>query len=391
MNDIVDITAGAGLAIAQAAIATLATMLTIGVAFLSKPSRATLLWSFAFALAMVSTFGVVAGEVTGSETIRRIFLGLLMGAPALLWSGFRALWGLRSLPWIGPALGVISAALLVASGDTTWFSPAYRAVFFAASVFAGLFFWDWVRVPARRDRVTLPFAVMSLAFFAVGTANAVAGFLFPPTTGDDLALVRLVTSIGMLAYTACALVAVVGISTRDTPFARPSAVPAEWQRFELTATDRLARARASAEPWSIVYLRLDNATELRQMGGPAVLAALSRRFLDAVRAVFPAEADVGSPTPGTAVVLVPRSDAVVRDHLRTALERISGLEVDMKLAIRPSASAGWAPVSVVGYDLDALLYMAREAATLASENGGDRWERVGVTVTDRLLNPLQRS
>nr|BFF09011.1 hypothetical protein GCM10025699_03140 [Microbacterium flavescens] len=299
--------------------------------------------------------------------------------------------GVRAFPWIGAVIGAASAVLLVAAGETIWFSPAYRAVFFAASVCAGLFFFDWVRVSARRDRITLPFAIMSLAFFAVGTANAVAGFLFPPTTGDDLALVRLVTSIGMLAYTACALVAVVGISTRDTPLARGSEAPAGWQRFELTATERLTRARASAEPWSLVYLRLDDATEIRQMGGSAALGKLSQRFLDTVREVFPAEADVGTPSPGTAVVLVPRSDAAVRDHLRAVLERISNLEVDMSLPIRPSASAGWAPVSVVGYDLDALLYMAREAATLASENGGDRWERVGVTVTDRLLNPLQRS
>ena len=391
MTDIVDLTAGAGLGIAQAAIATLATMLTIGVAFLSKPSRATLYWSFAFALAMVATFGVVAGGVTESETVRRVFLGLLMGAPGLLWSGFRALWGVRALPLVGPAIGLASAALLVAAGETIWFSPAYRAAFFAASVCAGLFFFDWMRVPARRDRVTLPFAIMSLAFFIVGAANAVAGFLFPPTTGDDLALVRLITSIGMLAYTACALVAVVGIATRDTALARTSAVPPGWQRFEITAAERLARAKESAEPWSIVYLQLDDAAEIRQVGGSAAFAALSQRFLGAVRSVFPAEADVGSPAPGTAVVLVPRNDAAVRDHLRTALERISNLDVDGKLPIRPSASAGWAPVSVVGYELDALLYMGREAAALASENGGDRWERVGVTVTDRLLNPLQRS
>lgn len=388
MND-VDIAVGLG--IAQAAIATLATMLTIGIAFLAKPSRATLFWSFAFALAMVSTFGVAAGAAAEAETVRRIFLGILMGAPALLWSGFRAFWGVRALPWVGPLVGAASAALLVAAGDTIWFSPAYRVVFFAASVCAGLFFVDWVRVPARRDRVALPFAIMSLAFFAAGAANGIAGFVFPATTGDDLALVRLVTSIGMLAYTACALVAVIGISTRDTAFARSSEAPAGWQRFQLTAVERLARAQQSGDPWSVVYLQLDDAAEIRQMGGAAVLGELSRRFLDTVRSVFPAESDVGSPAPGTAVVLLPRNDAAVRDHLRTVLERISNLDVDVSLPIRPSASAGWAPVSVVGYDLDALLYMGREAATLASENGGDRWERVGVTVTDRLLNPLQRS
>jgi hypothetical protein len=45
---------------------------------------------------------------------------------------------------------------------------------------------------------------------------------------------------------------------------------------------------------------------------------------------------------------------------------------------------------VLGYDLDALIYTGREAATLASEKGGDRWERVGATVVERLLSQSAR-
>ena len=105
-----------------------------------------------------------------------------------------------------------------------------------------------------------------------------------------------------------------------------------------------------------------------------------------MRAVFPAESDVGSPSAGAVVVLVPRGDSAVRDLLRIILERVTLLDVHGAIPIRPTASAGWAPVSVLGYDLDTLVYTSREAARVASGKGGDRWERVGATIVKRLIS-----
>jgi hypothetical protein len=390
MNDLADL-AGVNLGIAQAAITTLGTMLTIGVAFLSKPSAATLYWSFAFALAMVATFGVVAGELNDAEALRRASLGLLLGAPALLWSGFRALWGLRAFPWIGPALGIAAGGVLMATADIAVFTVAYRTAFFAASVFAGLFFIDWVRVSARRqDRVVLPLAIVSAAFFVTGLASFAAGLVYPPSGGDDFVLLRLVSSVGMLVYVGCALVAVMGVATRDTPLARTPAAPSDWNRFETTAIDRLLRAQRTSESWSVVYLQLDDAADIRQTAGSAAFTAISERLQQEARAVFPAEADIGTPAPGATVLLVPRPDAVVRDCLRGVLERVPLLDVDGRLAIRPTASAGWAPASVLGYDLDALVYTAREAAGLAAQKGGDRWEKVSAALVEGLLSRTER-
>ncbi len=390
MSDLLDL-AGVNLGIAQAAITTLGTMLTIGVAFLSKPSAATLYWSFAFTLAMISTFGVVAGELNDAEALRRASLGLLLGAPALLWSGFRALWGLRAYPWIGPALAIAAGAVLAMAGDIATFTVAYRAAFFAASVFAGLLFVDWARVPSRRqDKVVLPLAIVSAAFFVTGLASLLAGFLYPPSGGDDFALLRMISSIGMLVYVGCALVAVMGVATRDTPLARTPAAPSDWQRFESTAMDRLLRAQRTSESWSVVYLQLDDAADIRQTAGTATFTAISDRLAQEARAVFPAEADIGTPAPGATVLLVPRPDAVVRDCLRGVLERVPQLDLDGRLAIRPTASAGWAPASVLGYDLDALVYTAREAAGLAAQKGGDRWEKVSAALVEGLLIRTER-
>lgn len=390
MSDIIDL-AGLNIGLAQAALTTLATMLTIGVAFLSKPSLATLYWSFAFTLSMIATFGVVAGGLNDLESLRRGSLGLLLGAPGLLWSGFRAHWGLRPHAWAGPALGVIAGAALMTAADMAAFTVAYRAAFFAASVFAALFFFDWVRVPTRRhDKIVLPLAIISAVYFITALASLVAGFVYPPSGGDDFMLLRVFSSVGMLLYVGCALVAIMGVSTRDTPLARTPASPSDWQRFESTAADRLMRAQRTSEPWSVVYLQLDDAADIRQTAGSATFAAISARLEQEARAVFPAEADVGNPGPGATVLLVPRADAAVRDYLRAVLQRVPRLDVDGRLAIRPTASAGWAPASVLGYDLDALVYTAREAAGLAAEKGGDRWERVSASLVEGLFNRAER-
>lgn len=374
------------LGIAQAVITTLATALTIGIAFLAKPGPATLYWSCAFTLAMLATYGVVAAGISDMEVVRRASLGALMGAPALLWSGFRAWWGQRPHVWAGVLLAVGAAVLLATAGDIRWFTVAYRIVFFAASISAGLFVADWARVASRRhDKLVLPFAILSIAFVVTGTATLVAGLVFPPSGGDDFALVRLISSVGMLVYVACAVVAVVGTSAREYGLGRTAAVSSAWQHFERTAGERLLRAARTSEPWSVVYLHLDDALDIRQTAGAAAFANLSERLEQEVRAVFPAESDVGSPTAGSVVVLVPRQDAAVRELLRTILERVTLLDVHGALPIRPTASAGWAPASVLGYDLDALVYTGREAARLASEKGGDRWERVGATVVERLI------
>ncbi|WP_106816581.1 nucleotidyl cyclase domain-containing protein [Microbacterium timonense] len=379
------------LGVAQAVMTTLATALTIGIAFLVKPGPPTLYWSFAFTLAMLATYGVVAAQINDMETLRRVSLGALMGAPALLWSGFRAGWGLRPHAWAGGVVAAASAAVLGSVDDIRWFTVTYRIVFFAASVFAALFVLDWSRVAARRtDRLVLPLAIVSIAFFLTGTATLLAGLLFPPSGSDDFGLVRLISSAGMLVYVGCALLAVVGTSARDSGLGRAATLSTGWQHFEKIAGDRLLRAARGSDPWSIVYLQLDDALDIRRSAGAAAFANLSERLEQEARAVFPAESDVGSPSAGSVVVLVPRQDAAVRELLRTILERVTLLDVHGALPIRPTASAGWAPASVLGYDLDALVYTGREAARLASEKGGDRWERVGATVVERLISQSER-
>ena len=66
----------------------------------------------------------------------------------------------------------------------------------------------------------------------------------------------------------------------------------------------------------------------------------------------------------------------MRQVLANLLEQVAEAGADAPLAVRLSASVGWAQVEVVGYDLTELIVAAGAAADEAQELGGDRWYRV---------------
>lgn len=370
---------GAGLSYAQMVAAVVGTVLTVCLAFLTRPGRATLLWSSAFTLAMVSMFSILTGELNGDELWRRIALGLLLGVPALLWSGFRAWWGVRPFTWAGPVLAVLAALTFAVVPDDI-FLAAYRGAFAVTGLFAGLFFFDWVRVRARRDPLTVPFAVLSLAFFVLG----VAAFLAPPSTAD---LLRLGSAISMIVYTATAILAVLGVSLRGTRhIVRRTDTADEWDSFAARAEGRMREAQSVTQPLSVFFFRLDDARDVGRAAGEGLVLSLETRFAAAIRGVFDDDTETGSPEKGTLVVLSDHSDSASRELLRTALARVTSIDPEGRAPIRPSASAGWAPASGLGYDFLSLVYLAREAAELASQRGGDRWERVDATVGEMLIS-----
>lgn len=372
------------LGVLHALAASLATMLVISLGYLRRPSRATLYWTSGFTLAMVATIASVAAELNDAEMLRRLFLGALLGAPALLWSGFRAYWGVRPLVWVGPLIAAASATALAVSGDL--FTLAFRAVLLVGSLSALLYAVDWVRLADRRDIRLIPLAVVSTLFGLTGLSTFVAGLVLPAPTGDAFEVVRSITSLGMFAYLAALLFAILGIvlppQTRRVAASLTATGPAVDLADRVRA--RLAAAAATGEPCSVVYVRLDDATEIRQAAGAEAFAAIQERVTQVIRSAFPDDAEFTSDKDGT-YVLVVRSDAVVREVLRSCLDRIGDLDVPGRLPIHPTASAGWANTSTMGYDLSALALMAREAANLANQNGGDRWERMSAAVVQRLL------
>ena len=128
----------ANLGLAQATVATLGAVMLIGLGFLHRPSRSALFWSLAFVLAMTSTWVSVAGAALGEETVRRAGLGLMLAAPALVWSGFRARRGVRALPWLAPVQAAVTAGAFLAAEQPDAYGLVFRVGFFGAAVFAAL-------------------------------------------------------------------------------------------------------------------------------------------------------------------------------------------------------------------------------------------------------------
>lgn len=365
----------ANLGIAQATVATLGTAMIVGLGFLQRPSRASLLWALAFVLAMVSTWVSLAGEALGDEPVRRTGLGFMLGAPALIWSGFRARRRAAAHPWAAALLSVGSAVVLVLSGDSELYSLLFRVSFFAAAVFAGLTLLEIRRSADRDDRLVIPLALVSIAFVVLGTLTLVVGLILPLGDSGDLSFVRLLNSLGMLIYLVCATVTLL-FFTSVSPVGVQTAT--SWPQFTVTAIDRLQRARAAGETsWALLVVRIDDPEEVRAAAGETSFARIIDRFERTVRASFPAEADIGREGRGRMVVLIARPGPVLREHVRWLLRDMTEMEGEPQIAVRLSASVGWAPADVVGYDFDTLLAVAQEAWEQASEHGGDRWQRVG--------------
>lgn len=367
---------GPNLALAQATVATLGVVIMIGVAFLDRPHRSTLLWSIAFLLAMTSSWGVVLAETVDSEVIRRVSLGVVLGAPGFIWAGFRTLRGAASRWWLAALLTVLSPVLLVAAGATEVYSVVFRLVFLLSAVFAFLLLVEWLRLPDRGDTVLYPLVVISVLNSALAAFVAIAGLVFPASSGDDLQFVRSVNQLGFIVYMVCALVSLVGFATRRERVVVPGS-RSPWEEFAEGCRERLVRAgRRGERSWSLLVFRLDDEDDVRDAVGVVGFDAVCSRFAEAICAALPADADIAERSPGTVVVLISRPEPVLRAALRGALGSVGRMENAGGMEIQVSASVGWVSADGDEDDLDTLLDRAEAAAGTARAAGGDRWERI---------------
>ncbi|MCC4248567.1 MULTISPECIES: hypothetical protein [Microbacterium] len=363
----------ANLGLAQATVATLATVMVIGLGFLHRPSRAALLWSLAFVLAMSSTWVSVAGSVVGDEALRRAGLGLMLGAPALIWSGFRARRGVPALPWIAVVQSIATAVAFVLAVDPQVYGMTFRAAFLGAAVFAGLTIVETRRAADRLERLALPLTVVSAGFVALAAGIVVAGLALPSNV-QDLQLPRLLNGLAMLIYLVCATVSVLYF-TSVSPVGAGDA--RSWPQFSVIAADRLARARRSHESsWAVLAIRLDDPDQIRTTIGENNWNRIVSAFEALVATTLPAEADLGRPARGRVVAVVCRPGTVLREHVRTLLRRVTEMDAGEWSDVQLSASVGWVPAESADYDLPELVQRAEAAALTATGLGGDRWERL---------------
>lgn len=372
---------GAGdLVVGLTTVVTVCVALMIWLGLLGRASRATLLWTYALALALLGSYGSLASAAMGTEVLRHpVGFGIACGMPLVIWSGLRAAHGKRSYAWAGSAQSIVSVAVLVATTNLAIGSTVFRWLFFASAVGAALGAAEVLRGAFHGSRFGIPLVVASAGLLLLGTVG-VAGSVSGASAETDLLFVRGVLIV-TTAYVICATISLLFLANRragaqDVIEAVDAFLPEAIMRA--VVREKLLRARARGEQnWSFIDFRLDDAKDLREATGEAAFASMVHRFEDIIAETVPAEVDLCRVAPGHVQMFASQPAAAVREFVRTVLNEVSSTPGDAPTRLRISASAGLAAVDVTADSYDSLARAAACVADQAQHEGGDRWRRVG--------------
>jgi GGDEF domain-containing protein len=361
------------------ALATVCTATMIGLGFLQRPSRESAIWSAAFIAPMASTYvegGTGPGDAPWLEASGD---GLMFLAVGMVWVGIRVRRGRRQVLLVPTIAVAVVLVFTLALADGTMAEDAVGMG--ELLLFATISATTAVELVGMRNApraVTVPLALSSglISLFALL-------WLCTDFVDDRMRLLGNIPAAQDYTPVVTAITLVTALTTLLllTRAEIPASAHAPLTGFRAIARDRLDRAERFDDAWwSLLDVRLDDPAVLREASSTQAFTHVLDRFASDVSAVFPAEADLDRVTPARMLVLLPRHEAAVRPLLRALLERVATVSSDQSIAVRLSASIGWASVSRVGYDLDDLIAAAASAADEAQVSGGDRWERASVVV-----------
>lgn len=354
------------------AVVTILAAMVFGLATLARPSRATVTWGAAFGLGVLGAYLWLAGQQTDEQALRGAASGVLLSFEPLVWIGLRMHRGRRAPWWPVAAFTVLAPAALVIAAGSPWYLLVFHSIFLASGIFAALVAFElWRDGSAVRD-IMMPLALASCGLFLVAVASGASALLTDvENTAAQLSALRGMNAVGTLVVSTCAAFTLILMVRAD------GIAPADTAAAIGSIRRRLQKAEAQNEQsWSILDVRLDDPADLREASTGSAFALIADRFHEDVQEALPAAADAVRIDDARAIVLMRGSEDAVQSHIRDILNRVSVIERDAPVpGIRASASIGWASVSVLGFDYDALTTGAGAAAARAREGGGDRWNR----------------
>ncbi|KAB1641000.1 hypothetical protein [Gulosibacter chungangensis] len=358
------------------ALVAVSTALVIGLATLARPSYATIAWGVGFGIGLVGTFLWVAGNQFEHRVLQAVASGLILSFEPCIWLGLRYFSRKRPIWW--PVLAfVIGAPVVLGIGALTdAYTVIFRAVYLVAGIFAVLIAVELMRGRRTGRDMVLPLAIVSCLLAAVAAVSFVVSLINTDLVSGEsqLTVLRDINRIGILISAVCGAFTLV-LLVRSAP----TAAPQDLEDLERTRS-RLLRAKDQRDRnWSVLDIRLDDRADLREAWTATTYRQIVQTFQERVCRMLPATADAHRVADDRAIVVIHGDEDAVERYLRSLLRAISVIEEEGPLAgVRVSASVGWAPAAVAGYELDELVQTAADAATRARRNGGDRWERVQV-------------
>lgn len=361
---------GPSLTLSNLVISAVCAALMIGVGFLARPGRATVIWSTVFVIYLAAAVGAVVATQTDAKQLWLASMGVLFGTPALVWAGLRAYRGEpRTYAWIGGIVMVAAVVFLELGAGTPGFHLTGRVLFFLSALFNIAVIRELLRRPFSGRGVAMPLILVSGAWIVLAAIGVAAGAL---NIQSNYSLLTQSNSLALVVYQICALVTLLFLSRGAAAASTATGV----DRFEAVARDRLSRAEAADEhTWILLDVRLDDAQDLKDAIGESGYAQVSTRFHAAVRSAFPADADIGAIDDSQTIVLIARTSSTVRSGIRQLMDELVASARDTADVLHVSASVGWADVTTSGYDLDALRAAAADHAVAAIAEGGGRWKR----------------
>lgn len=357
---------------ALVALATVLTALVAGLVTLARPSVSTVTWGIAFGVGMLGAYLWLAGQEADEPMLRAAASALVLSFEPLIWIGLRMHFGRRER-WgmVVPFLPVVLPLLLFTAG-TPWYLPVFHLAYLASAVYGGCVAYElWRDRTAVRD-IQLPLALASCALVAVAVVSAVSSLLAEGGgTEEQLDALRGMNAVGALVVGTCAAFTL-ALMVRSSDEKSSGHDLAERSRRRL-----LKAKEQNDQTWSVLDIWLDDPADLREASSGSAYSAIVDRFHEDIEEALPASADADRVGDAHSVVVIRGSDESVRHYLREILNRVSVIERDATTVsgIRSSASIGWVTAATAGFDYDALVAAAGQAAARARAAGGDQWKR----------------
>ncbi|KQM82742.1 GGDEF domain-containing protein [Agromyces sp. Leaf222] len=339
-------------------------------------------WAVAFMSGILASFSY-ATWIVNPEAWWAVAIGnaAVVLSPALLWCGARAYNGRRPLAWIALlAAGAAAVAVLAAGADGGDWAGALL-MFALIALFAALGVWETVRAPMRVHWaargltvifviVAVYYATRAVAFIAIGPEDP----WFRAALGTESA------GFVLIALMVVAVVSLVVLQGERVPRAssrRSMALPYSADAvlnddsFREIVGDWLERANYHDEQLVFMRIEVDELDALNTAFGRSVGNQLLAEFTEIVRRHGSPHSDIGHDGPGSLVLVAPYARLDLAADDAEAVQRgLREHRIDAAQGLRLSASIGLAGTDRFGYDFDALMTAAADAAANARAKGG---------------------